>query len=133
MIYLSVRPFMRVFKIAAWMFGGNALISLVEIFDKRDFASLLVATLSCYIFYLFFKVYFVKYDTENIYLESIIKRITYKKEEFIGIKPVLPYINFYFIIFRDGRKYLFGVGSSKIILTVEQNGFAKDLDQEIRQ
>jgi hypothetical protein len=59
----------------------------------------------------------IKYNSKEIVVQNIFGTNRYLKSEFVQVKPLRSYLNFYVIVFRNDESYLFGTASSKMFLT----------------
>lgn len=105
-----------------------AIVLLIGGVYKNNFIFVICSCTNFFIAYIFNLFYIIKYDDKNIYVLNMMGEKKYIKNDFIEIKPIYPYINIYYIRFIDGKRYLFGVISSRNILTENSNGFSKELE-----
>ncbi len=104
-----------------------AIILLISFFFKKNFIFIVCSCINFSLSYFFNLFYIVKCDEKYIYVLNMMVKKKYLKDHFLDIKPIFPYMNVYYIRFIDGKRYLFGVASSRNILTENKNGFSKEL------
>ncbi len=73
----------------------------------------------------------IKYTSEAIVVQNFLGSNYYLKSDFVRIKPLRRYLNFYVIVFKNNRSYLFGLASSKIFLTNNATENAREMEKEL--
>lgn len=74
---------------------------------------------------------FVYYDSDRVSVQNVFRERTYFKNEVLTLKPVRPWINLYVISFKDGKNYMFGLVSSKVLITENATQVANELEKEL--
>lgn len=73
----------------------------------------------------------IKYSSKEIVVQNFFESNRFSKSDLVRINPLRSYLNFYVIVFKNDKSYLFGLASSKMFLTAYAKENALELEKEL--
>jgi len=100
--------------------------------DEMNGAGFVVAFAFFFVAYHSTRFSVIKYNSKEIIVENVRGRYCFSGEDFIEIKPLRSYLNFYIIVFKNENSFLYTVSSSRYFLNDFANEDASYMENEIR-
>ncbi|REA58161.1 hypothetical protein DSL64_21375 [Dyadobacter luteus] len=113
------------------IFGSIFLVSSYFIEDDSSFVNIFLAVLCILVTYISSRFSNIKYNSEEIVVQNFFGSTRFEKSDFVKIRAFRSYLNFYVIVFKNNRSYLFGQASSKMFLTDYANEDAAEMEREL--
>jgi len=107
------------------------LISSYFIEEDSSLVMIHLGTMSLLLAYISSRFSNIKYNSEEIVVQNIFGSTRFVKSDFVQIRPLRSYLNFYVIVFKNNRSYLFGLASSEIFLTDYAKENAAEMEREL--
>jgi hypothetical protein len=100
-------------------------------FFEKDMDLLLLGVVISLWAYLASKFSNIKYNSEEIVIQNFKGSTHFLKSDFVQIKPLRSYLNFYVMVFKNNKSYVFGLPSSKMLLTDRAKENSLEMEREL--